>query len=210
MDKQTGKLIARIAENLPDMNGDIMQGWIDNPKGLQKALKVLCPPEIASVPQAEAPLDTIVRIDRWDCLVYPDWANRVLHRELETAGPEEYDLSKVELHFHPEQKCPTRRNDMTGEKIYQYLKKTDSLKNCLGLKDAVAIQQKGLAVFQKLFGENVLCCWKSTVENGRGRCFVPCVFRYLQGNGVYVVKVDWNYLDIGWPRNHPAARFVSA
>lgn len=50
MDKQTGKLIARIAENLPDMDGDIMQGWIDNPKGLQNFLRGLCPPEVASVP----------------------------------------------------------------------------------------------------------------------------------------------------------------
>jgi len=36
--KQTGKLIARIAENLPQMSGDIMQGWIDNPMGLQEFL----------------------------------------------------------------------------------------------------------------------------------------------------------------------------
>ena len=47
IDKQTTKLIARIAENLPaDMSGDVMQGWIDNPKGLQKVLKeALCPPK---------------------------------------------------------------------------------------------------------------------------------------------------------------------
>jgi len=47
MDKQTGKLIARIAENLPDISGDLMQGWIDNPRGLQKFLTGLCPPETA-------------------------------------------------------------------------------------------------------------------------------------------------------------------
>jgi len=45
MNKQTAKLIARIAENLPDMDEDVMQGWIENPKSLQRALKeVLCPP----------------------------------------------------------------------------------------------------------------------------------------------------------------------
>jgi hypothetical protein len=43
-DRQSGKLIARIAENLPEMSGDIMQGWIDNPKALQGFLAGLCPP----------------------------------------------------------------------------------------------------------------------------------------------------------------------
>lgn len=40
--KQTAKLVARIAENLPaEMSDEIMQGWIDNPKGLQKFLSGL-------------------------------------------------------------------------------------------------------------------------------------------------------------------------
>lgn len=43
-DRQSGKLIARIAENLPEMSGGIMQGWIDNPKALQGFLAGLCPP----------------------------------------------------------------------------------------------------------------------------------------------------------------------
>jgi hypothetical protein len=46
INKQTAKLIARISENLPDMDSDVIQGWIDNPKGLQKVLKeALCPPD---------------------------------------------------------------------------------------------------------------------------------------------------------------------
>ena len=44
--KQTAKFIARIAENLPDMDETTMQGWIENPKSLQKTLmKAFCPPE---------------------------------------------------------------------------------------------------------------------------------------------------------------------
>jgi len=45
MDKQTGKLIARIAENLPEnMNTRQMQKLIDDPVGLKEALrKALCP-----------------------------------------------------------------------------------------------------------------------------------------------------------------------
>lgn len=41
-DRQSGKLIARIAENLPEMSGELMQGWIDDPRGLQKFLQGLC------------------------------------------------------------------------------------------------------------------------------------------------------------------------
>ncbi len=51
MDKQTGKFIARIAENLPDMEGDLMQNWIDDPKELQKFLRGLCLPAFKPAPQ---------------------------------------------------------------------------------------------------------------------------------------------------------------
>lgn len=45
-DRQSGKLISRIAENLPEMSSDVMQGWINNPKALQKFLAELCTPNI--------------------------------------------------------------------------------------------------------------------------------------------------------------------
>jgi len=44
MSYQVAKLVARIAENLPEMSSDVMQGWIENPKALQKLLLGLCPP----------------------------------------------------------------------------------------------------------------------------------------------------------------------
>ncbi len=50
MDKQTGKLIARISENFPDMNSRQMQIWIDDPKRLQVALaNALCPVRMVDV-----------------------------------------------------------------------------------------------------------------------------------------------------------------
>lgn len=39
--KQTGKFLARIAENLPEMSAEVMQRWIDDPKGLQDYLQGL-------------------------------------------------------------------------------------------------------------------------------------------------------------------------
>lgn len=46
MDKQTGKFIASVVENLPkEIDENLMQGWIQNPRGLQKVLReALCPP----------------------------------------------------------------------------------------------------------------------------------------------------------------------
>lgn len=200
LDKQTAKLIGRIAENLPEMDGDIMQGWIDNPKGLQKFLRGLCPPE-ATAPKEEAPLDTIIRVDRSVRPVYPDWAKVVMHPELEAVGPAEYDLAKVELYLHDEQKDGKW---MKGTKLYDHLKETDSLKNCLGLHDALEIQKKGIKVFRKLFGGKAVFCWKSVVRSRDGDLFVPCVCV-----GGSLVVVSWDWLGHGWYDVDPAARFAS-
>ena len=54
-DRQSGKLIARIAENLPELSDDVMQGWIDNPKGLQKFLLGLNPPATSPAQAVEFP-----------------------------------------------------------------------------------------------------------------------------------------------------------
>jgi len=43
--KQTAKFIAEIAENMPKISADVMQGWIENQKALKRALKnTFCPP----------------------------------------------------------------------------------------------------------------------------------------------------------------------
>lgn len=45
LDKHTAKFIAVLAENLPRIDVDVMEGWIKNPKALQRALsESLCPP----------------------------------------------------------------------------------------------------------------------------------------------------------------------
>lgn len=46
LDKHTAKFIAVLVENLPRINADVMEGWIQNPKALQKILfESLCPPK---------------------------------------------------------------------------------------------------------------------------------------------------------------------
>ena len=45
MDRQTEKLVAKIAANLPDMPSALMEYWIDNPQALQQALDAALIPE---------------------------------------------------------------------------------------------------------------------------------------------------------------------
>lgn len=43
--KQTAKLISVVAENMPELPDEVMQGWIENPKAVRKILSAFAPPE---------------------------------------------------------------------------------------------------------------------------------------------------------------------
>jgi len=193
-DSQTKRFCSAVVDALPaELSEDVMQGWIGNPKGLQKVLRDgLCPPEVA--------LDFTVRVDRSVRIVYPSWLGKVLHPELECTGPAEYDLqSGVEQWLHDDQKAGV----VSGDTIYKHLKKDDALAYQLGLADLLAIQARGIAVFRALFKGEAVFGWKSVVR----RCddcnlYVP----YLhEGAGGVVLR--WHRLDDGWFVNSPALRF---
>lgn len=53
-DRQTASFLAVVGQNMPEISGDVMQGWIENPKALQKALRTaLCPPETTAITPRE-------------------------------------------------------------------------------------------------------------------------------------------------------------
>ena len=145
-------------------------------------------------------MDTTIRVDRSVCPVYPKWAKVVMHPELETVGPAEYDLAQVELYLHDGQNSKW----MWGTALYEHLKETHSLKNCLGLHDALKIEKKDIKVFRKLFKDKVVFCWKSVVRGDSNGLFVP----YVEGDG-HVVVVCWRWLGNAWSNRSPAARFAS-
>jgi hypothetical protein len=198
MDRQTGKLIARIAENLPEeMDSVVMQRWIDDPKGLQSFLLGLNPPN--ATPAPESPLDFIVRVDRSVKPTYPDWFKKLEHPELECSGPAEYNLQTgVQEWLHDDQK----NGVVVGNTIYTRLKDTNALASCLNLQDGLAIQAKGIAVFRKLFGGKAVFLWGSVVRYRDGDLLVP----YLYERGDKVV-VDWFWLDLNFSSSNPALRF---
>ncbi len=193
-DRQTGKFLARVAENMPEMSGEVMQGWIDNPKALQNFLGGLVPLAI------NIPVSTI-HVDRSASPAYPDWVKEALHPELEKTGPAEYDAAKLELWLHESQK---KGRWVKGEKIYEHLKKEKMLESCLGLSDLLAIQVGGIAFFRQHFAGKAVFGWKSVVRHRDGNLSVP----YLYENGDEVV-LRWDWLGNVWHDSYPALRFAS-
>ena len=194
-DRQTGKFLARVAENMPEMSGEIMQSWIDNPKGLQKFLAGLCMPVSIAEP------DSTLFVDRTIRSIYPNWVEKIIHPELEKTGPAEYDISKLELWIHDGQKDG---NWVKGQIIYEYLKTSCSLKDCLSLRDLEEIQKKGVAFFRKHFAGKAIFAWKSVVLHRDGNLLAP----YLYECGDKIV-LAWYWLEYGWDDHDPAPRFTS-
>ncbi len=149
----------------------------------------------------EAPLDILIRVDRFVRPVYPDWVKTVMHPELEATGPVEYDLGTIDPWLHDGQKNGCY---MEGNKLYEYLKEKKMLEGCLSLRDGEEIQKKGLAVFRKFFRGKAICLWKSVVLFRNGNLYVP----FLYEDGVKVV-LFWRWLDRDWYDDDPAARFAS-
>lgn len=147
--------------------------------------------------------DTIIHVDRSLSPMYPPWVEKVMYPELEHAGPAEYDIREVGLWLHNDQK---NGGLVSGHLVYQHLKDTDMLKDCLGLRDFEEIHQIGAPLYREYFGDNVLFGWKSIVEGCSGGLLVTKV-PYLCGGGRWVTMC-WHRLGGGLSNLNPAGRFV--
>ena len=104
---QTAEFIATVAQNLPEMSSDIMQGWIENPKGLQKFLTGLCPSVTGSVPEFKVfktiklgipglkTADDFRKSLKDNGFKVGDWANDILGKPAFTVATEETELDLV-------------------------------------------------------------------------------------------------------------------
>ena len=188
-----------------DLTAGQLNDIVKNLGGKECALKFLrgelvVQPAVIPEPPPEPALDFIVRVDRSVKPNYPycDWMKKVMHPEMELAGPAEYNLTKVDQWLHDDQK----RGSVSGNTIYKHLQKGDNLATCLNLQDGLAIQQKGIAVFRKLFASKEVFLWGSVAQDRYGNLYVP----YLIEHGGKVV-VNWHWLDLHWDSNNPALRF---
>ena len=107
-DRQTAKFLAVVGENMPELSGDVMQGWIQNPKAVQKALSnAFCPPG-AATPRFNiwktVKLGTGLKIAddfrkalKDNGFSVSNWANDILEKPAFTVATEgtEVDLVKV-------------------------------------------------------------------------------------------------------------------
>ena len=155
----------------------------------------------ASIPEPKVVIDPIVHVDRSIRPSYPEWVKIVMHPELEPTGPSKYDVSKVEQWLHAGQKDGKW---MKGEKVYAYLKETDTLKTCLGLRDLEEIQKKGIAFFRKYFQGKAVFGWSGVVRYRDDSLSVP--YLYVDGDGVVL---RWYWLDDDWRVSYPALRHAS-
>jgi len=146
-------------------------------------------------------MDTTIRVDRSISPVYPDWVKSVIHPELETVGPAEYDLTKIDLYLHNLQK---NEGSITGQQLYNHLKEIGNLKNCLGIQDAAEIQKKDLPVYYEVFGHKSLCFWRSVVSDQKGNIRVLC----LQPGGRRIGG-GWYWLHNNYSNHYYTAQFAS-
>jgi hypothetical protein len=101
--KQTAKFVARIAENLPsELDETTMQGWIDNPRGLQKFLHGLCPPSAFKVwkrillgTAGLKTADDFRHALKDDGNRIGDWGDDILGKPAFTASSEETEVNLV-------------------------------------------------------------------------------------------------------------------
>lgn len=153
--------------------------------------------------RVEKAVDAVIRIDRMARPAYPSWTKKVMHPELEGAGPAEYEISVVKQWFHEEQKKISDEG-VEGNKIYRYLVKNNLLNSHLGVADLRAIKDKGVAFFRKYFSGMQVFAWKSVILDYDGDYFVPC----LEERDKKMI-IQWFELDLGWHTRRPALYFAS-
>ncbi|HEU0085615.1 MAG TPA: hypothetical protein VFQ59_01500 [Candidatus Paceibacterota bacterium] len=139
-----------------------------------------------------------INVDRSVNAKFPVWVEEIINPELQNSGPENYDLSSLELWLHDDQK----NGVVGGNTIYESFKVNNLLEGCLNLQDGLAIRAKGIMVFRELFQGKAVYLWKSVVQNRDGDLYVP--YLYVSGDEVWLI---WSSLDYNWNSNYPALRF---
>ncbi len=104
-DQQTAKFISVVCQSMPELSGDVMQGWIENPKGLKKLLKGLCPSEIVlSFPAWKTiklgihkSADEYRKAIKANGFKIGDWANDILGKSAFTVSSDEIEVELVRM-----------------------------------------------------------------------------------------------------------------
>lgn len=169
-----------------------------------------------ATPQGLPPsLNTIIRVNRAERPRYFDGVGgeglRVMHPELESTGPAEYDLANLQVVPHGSD------GSLTVDGVYNTVKNRKGvlglvgfrdtsamgLSGCLGVADGRAILEKGIEVFDAFFPGKVLWLLRSIVEH-HGVLMAPCIFRTSESARL---AIDWYRLYTRASRRSVTAHF---
>jgi len=132
-------------------------------------------------------VDSVIVPNRSTFLTYPPFSRRTLFPELEETGPAQFDpatdLTVLSCVVHPPFKM------LTAEGIANHLAKEKFLPSCLGLREATAIQKRGLDMFRAILINlqlDEIHLWRSVVADtkselpreilfGRGEHYLPII-----------------------------------
>lgn len=116
----------------------------------------------------------VIKVDRRSKLVYPEFPDNqqmtLLTPHLEEKGPLEFDITKLEQWFIPEQEelIPS------GDTFYESVRK-NTLESCLGLRELQAIASRGPHFFKNHIGQHGgLYAYKGAARDAEGILHVPC------------------------------------
>ncbi len=104
-DQQTAKFISVVCQSIPELSGDVMQGWIENPKGLKKFLKGLCLPErMSNFPTWKTiklgihkSADEYCKAIKANGFKIGNWANDILGKPAFTVSFDEVEVELVKV-----------------------------------------------------------------------------------------------------------------
>lgn len=128
-----------------------------------------------------------------------DFTIRVKRSKSELRPPEYNLQSEVQQWLDDGQK----NGDVSGDTIYNHLKNNNKLASCLNLQDGLAIQDKGVAVFRKLFVRKTVFLWGSVNKRHSSSMIVP----FLWVCDDVEVIVAWRWLYERFNHNNPALLF---
>jgi len=134
------------------------------------------PQTVDATPVPELAMDPIIRVNRWSPLTHPYDVKMVMRSELESLGPDKYDITEVVGWIHNDQNYG---NAIEGHKLYAFLKEHDMLRTCVGQRDLEEIQKRGIAFFRKYFGVNrKVFGWLGVTEDINGILSVPYLYEH--------------------------------
>lgn len=97
--KQTARFISAVSANLPELDSDVMQGWIQNPKAMQKALtEALCQPPttLTAIIDYGLSLALMIQLGKYD------WINSDIDdKRFSITGEGKWEVEYEIIHLDP-------------------------------------------------------------------------------------------------------------